>query len=159
MTNVDISRREVLRGLGGLALAPAIAPGARASQGGCPTSAIAAVPNRAVPVTNVEAYAQKSRIVIMARVRFAGAVVRESYLDAGLWLRRRAEHPRLRRIEDYGPLGVVHHFRLESPTDIDAPLQAAFRRRLARRRAAPCDVAEERRNTSAMVLPAGGAPG
>ena len=30
----------------------------------------------------VNAYAQKSRIVIMTRVRFAGAVVRRSYLDA-----------------------------------------------------------------------------
>lgn len=75
----------------------------------------------------VHAYAQKSRIVIMARVRFAGAVVRSSYLDAGLWLRRRAAHPLLRRVEDYGPLGVVHHFRLVAPTDIDAPLQALVR--------------------------------
>jgi uncharacterized C2H2 Zn-finger protein len=72
----------------------------------------------------VDAYAQKTRIVIQARVRFAGAVVRTSYLDASLWLRRRAEHPRLRRVEDYGKLGYGHHFRLESPADIDAPLQA-----------------------------------
>lgn len=75
----------------------------------------------------VQAYAQKSRIVIQARVRFAGAVVRTSYLDASLWLRRRATHPRLRRVEDYGPLGVGHHFRLEVPTDIDAPLRALMR--------------------------------
>ena len=72
----------------------------------------------------VQAYAQKSRIVIQARVRFAGAVVRSSYLDAGLWLRRRATHPLLRRVEDFGPLGFGHHFRLEAPTDIDAPLRA-----------------------------------
>jgi hypothetical protein len=72
----------------------------------------------------VQSYAQKSRIVIQARVRFAGAVVHASYLDAGLWLRRRATHPLLRRVEDYGPLGVVHRFRLEAPTDIDAPLRA-----------------------------------
>jgi hypothetical protein len=75
----------------------------------------------------VTAYAQKSRIVIMARVRFAGAVVRTSYLDAGLWLRRRAEHPRLRRVEDFGPLGCVHHFRLEHPDEIDAALEALMR--------------------------------
>jgi hypothetical protein len=72
----------------------------------------------------VNAYAQKSRIVIMSRVRFAGAVVRASYLDANLWLRRRVDHPRLRRVEDYGALGFGHHFRLETPTDIDAPLEA-----------------------------------
>jgi hypothetical protein len=70
------------------------------------------------------AYEQKSRIVIQARVRFAGAVVRASYLDASLWLRRRAEHRLLRRVEDFGPLGYGHHFRLEAPTDIDAQLQA-----------------------------------
>jgi hypothetical protein len=72
----------------------------------------------------VTAYAQKSRLVIQARVRFAGAVVRDGYLDAGLWLRRRVEHPRLRRVEDFGKLGYGHHFRLESPADIDAELQA-----------------------------------
>jgi hypothetical protein len=75
----------------------------------------------------VTAYAQKSRLVIQARVRFAGAVVRTTYLDAGLWLRRRADHPRLRRVEDFGPLGYGHHFRLEHPTEIDAPLQGLMR--------------------------------
>ena len=71
----------------------------------------------------VTVYAQKSRITIMARVRFAGAVVHNSYLDAGLWLRRKATHPALRKIEDYGRLGCVHHFRLTSPDDVDARLR------------------------------------
>jgi hypothetical protein len=71
----------------------------------------------------VRAYAQKSRIVIQARVRFAGAVVRAGYLDAGLWLRRRVDHPRLRRVDDFGRLGYVHHFRLESPFEIDESLE------------------------------------
>jgi hypothetical protein len=68
-------------------------------------------------------YAQKTRIVIMVRVRFAGAVVRVGYLDAGLWLRRRISHPKLDRVDDYGPLGYVHHFRLTSPEDIDTELE------------------------------------
>jgi hypothetical protein len=72
----------------------------------------------------VTAYAQKTRIVIQARVRFAGAVVRIAYLDATLWLRRRADHPRLQRVEDLGALGFGHHFRLEQPTDIDPALEA-----------------------------------
>ena len=71
----------------------------------------------------VTAYAQKTRLVIMARVRFAGVVVRTGHLDAGLWLRRRVEHPRLQRVEDYGRLGFGHHFSLEHPADIDAGLQ------------------------------------
>jgi hypothetical protein len=76
---------------------------------------------------NVTAYAQKSRITIMARVRFAGAVVHASYLDAGLWMRRPVEHPTLRRTEDFGRLGFVHHFRLEHPDDIDRALEALMR--------------------------------
>lgn len=75
----------------------------------------------------VTAYAQKSRITIMARVRFAGAVVHDTYVDAGLWMRRRVEHPLLRRTEDFGRLGFVHHFRLERPEDVDAALQGLMR--------------------------------
>jgi hypothetical protein len=71
-------------------------------------------------------YAQKSRITIMARVRFAGAIVHTSYVDAGLWLRRRVDHPRLRKI-DFGRLGQVHHFRLERPEDVDSALEALMR--------------------------------
>ena len=75
----------------------------------------------------VVAYAQKSRITIMARVRFAGAVVHASYVNGHLWMRRRVEHPTLRRTEDFGRLGFVHHFRLEKPDDVDAALQALMR--------------------------------
>jgi hypothetical protein len=71
----------------------------------------------------VTVYAQKTRIVIMARVRFAGAVVRVGHLDAGLWLRRRISHSKLDRVEDFGRLGFGHHFRLTSPEDIDAELE------------------------------------
>jgi hypothetical protein len=75
----------------------------------------------------VTVYAQKTRIVIQHRVRFAGAIVHHSYVDAGVWLHRRAEHPRLRRVEDLGSLGVVHYFRLEHPDDVDASLIALLR--------------------------------
>jgi len=76
----------------------------------------------------VTCYAQKTRIVIQARVRFAGPIVRNSYLDAGLWLRTRETHPRLRIVEDFGRLGYVHHFRLESPDDIDDALRDLMRK-------------------------------
>ena len=75
----------------------------------------------------VTVYAQKTRIVITARVRFAGAVVRREWLDAGLWLKRRAEHPRLTRVEDFGAAGYGHHFRLARPGDVDAALAALVR--------------------------------
>jgi hypothetical protein len=75
----------------------------------------------------VTIYAQKSRIVFQARVRFAGAVVRAGYLDAGLWLRRRVHHPRLRKTESFGALGYGLHFRLTQPADIDRELGTLMR--------------------------------
>jgi hypothetical protein len=76
---------------------------------------------------SVTVYAQKTRIVIQARVRFAGAVVRKDWLDAGLWLKRRAEHPRLVRIESLGTAGFGHHFRLSRPEEVDEALAALMR--------------------------------
>jgi hypothetical protein len=75
----------------------------------------------------VTVYAQKTRIVFQARVRFAGAVVRGTWLDAGLWLKRLVNHPRLHRVENFGPLGYGHHFRLERAKDVDRALRALVR--------------------------------
>ena len=75
----------------------------------------------------VTVYAQKTRIVLQARVRFAGAVVRGRWLDAALWLKRRVNHPRVHRIEDFGRLGYGVHFRLTGPTDIDERIVALMR--------------------------------
>jgi hypothetical protein len=70
----------------------------------------------------VTVYAQKTRIVIQVRVRFAGVTVRKDCLDAHLWLKRRVTHPRLARVEDFGRLGFGLHFRLSRPEDIDEAL-------------------------------------
>lgn len=75
----------------------------------------------------VTVYAQKTRIVIQGRVRFAGAVVHRDWLDAGLWLKRHAEHRCLSRIESFGRLGYGHHFRLRQPGDIDEALAGLVR--------------------------------
>jgi hypothetical protein len=83
----------------------------------------------------VTVYAQKTRIVLQARVRFAGAVVHPQWLDAGLWLRRRVAHPRVHRIEDFGRLGYGVHFRLRSPADIDARMTRLMREAYAAARA------------------------
>src|SRR5882724_5370596 len=72
----DITQRDVLRGLGGLALTGAIGCGKRepgepgeptveiaqsiAGVGTCATATIAAVANSAIVISNVEAYAEKS---------------------------------------------------------------------------------------------------
>ena len=82
----------------------------------------------------VTVYAQKTRIVIQARVRFAGAVVRRDWLDAGLWLKRRVEHPCLTRVESLGRLGYGLHFRLRQPEDADEALGDLRPRGLRHRR-------------------------
>jgi len=72
-------------------------------------------------------YAQKTRIVFQVRVRFGGAVVRTTWLDASLWLKRKVRHPRLQRIENFGALGYGLHFRLTRPGDVDRRLRALVR--------------------------------
>jgi hypothetical protein len=75
----------------------------------------------------ITAYAQKSRITIMASVRFAGVSVRKAHLVAHLWMRRRVEHPLLKKTDDYGKLGFVHIFHLTHPSDVDDQLKAFMR--------------------------------
>jgi hypothetical protein len=87
-------------------------------------NAFVALARRCGPAT---VYAQKTRIVIQARVRFAGAVVRKKWLDASMWLKRRVEHPGLMRVEDFGRLGFGHHFRLANRADIDPALGRLMR--------------------------------
>jgi len=75
----------------------------------------------------VTVYAQKTRIVIQARVRFASVVVRKNWLDAGMWLKPQIERPRLVRVEDSGRLDFGHHFRLAKREDIDDGMAALMR--------------------------------
>ncbi|MGH2523633.1 MAG: DUF5655 domain-containing protein, partial [Anaerolineales bacterium] len=70
----------------------------------------------------VGVYALKSRIVFQAEAQFAAAMPRKRWLDGQFWLKRRAEHPLIRRVEmhvfrDYG-----HVFRLARPDDLDEAL-------------------------------------
>jgi hypothetical protein len=75
----------------------------------------------------VTVYAQKTRIVIQGRVRFAGAVVRSQWLDASIWLKRRAKHPLIDRVESFGRSGFGIHFRLREPDDIDETMAGLMR--------------------------------
>jgi Domain of unknown function (DUF5655) len=70
----------------------------------------------------VKAFPVKTRIVFQAEVQFAAAMPRKRWLDAYLWLRRQAAHPRIHKLEmgifrDYG-----HIFRLKRPEDLDEDL-------------------------------------
>ena len=67
----------------------------------------------------VTAYALKTRIVFQAETQFAAAMPRKHWLEGYLWLRRRAAHPLIHRVEmrvfrDYG-----HVFRLNRLSDLD----------------------------------------
>jgi hypothetical protein len=84
--------------------------------------------NRLVEITGqygpVTVYAQKTRIVFMVQVRFANLVVRKHWLDFGLWLTRRVEHPLLRKTAVFGPNSFGLGFRLSRPEEIDPALEA-----------------------------------
>ncbi len=67
----------------------------------------------------VTVYAQKTRIVCQVRVRFAGAMPKKHWLDAGLWLKRRATHPRLHRVELIPPDDHAHTFRFHHVGEMD----------------------------------------
>jgi hypothetical protein len=69
---------------------------------------------------DVEVIAQRSRIVIMGRVRFAGATVGKRSLRLGFALTRRLDDPRF-RIESYGERWNVHRFTASRPGDLDIP--------------------------------------
>lgn len=75
----------------------------------------------------VTVYAQKTRIVCQARVRFAGATTKKRWLDAALWLKRRVEHPRLHRVELIPPGEHAHTFRFRDLSEIDAAFARLIR--------------------------------
>ncbi len=48
-------------------------------------------------------------------------------LKCTFWLKRRASHPLIRRVELIPPGDYIHHFRLQAAGDLDAGLQALLR--------------------------------
>jgi len=75
----------------------------------------------------VTMYPQKTRIVCMVRVRFAGASTTRGTLNAHLWLKRRAEHPALRRVEFIPPGEHLHYFKFERLGEFDRGFAALVR--------------------------------
>lgn len=69
------------------------------------------------PVTVI---AQKTRIAVMGRVRFAGAVVRRDKFIASFALTRRIDDSRL-RVEVYNDRWIAHRFDVRSPADLEIP--------------------------------------
>jgi hypothetical protein len=77
------------------------------------------------PVTMIP---QKTRVVFMVRMRFAGATVRKTNLRIGLILERKlAADPRIEKIETFGPLCHGHYFRIERASQLDRAMQRWIR--------------------------------
>lgn len=62
-------------------------------------------------------------ISFQVRARSIGVTPRASWVDLTLWLKGGQTHPRMRKVDDYGSLGRVLHFRLTSEDDLDADLR------------------------------------
>jgi hypothetical protein len=68
----------------------------------------------------IEVIAQKTRIVIMAQVRFAGAQVHRDRLLANFALSRRIDDPMFRH-DVYGERWIAHRFTVRDPAELDDP--------------------------------------
>jgi hypothetical protein len=78
----------------------------------------------------VTVYAQKTRIVMQVRARFAGASVRKNWLECAVPFQRRVESPRFIRIDDPTRTDGVHwlhYFTLASVEEVDDEVRAWLR--------------------------------
>ena len=65
---------------------------------------------------------QARGIVYQVRARAIGLAPKDRWIDLTLWLKSGATHPRVRKVDDYGSLGRVLHFRLVREEDLDPAL-------------------------------------
>ena len=69
---------------------------------------------------------QKTRIVFLVRVRFAGVIVQSSGLKTHFWLTRPVRDERF-KIEQYSPTTFVHVFRLSQASQLNQQLKSLLR--------------------------------
>jgi hypothetical protein len=73
---------------------------------------------------DVQVLAQKTRLVCVARVRFAGLSPRRNGFLANFALRRWLDSPRIHKKTDYGPRWRAHHVLVRADADLDDELNA-----------------------------------
>jgi hypothetical protein len=73
---------------------------------------------------DVQVIAQKTRLVCVARVRFAGLEPRKTSFLANFALHRWVDSPRIVKTEDYGPRWRRHIICVQSNADLDDELRA-----------------------------------
>lgn len=72
---------------------------------------------------DVQVIAQKTRLVCVARVRFAGLYARKNGFLAGFGLHRWIHSPRIVKTRDYGPRWRAHYVDIRSEDDLNDELQ------------------------------------
>ena len=75
----------------------------------------------------VEMIPQKTRIVFLARMRFAAAMPRRNWLEGHLNLARRVDDVRFFKVVRYGANTYTHSFRAPDASFFDAPFAALVR--------------------------------
>ena len=60
--------------------------------------------------------------MFQVRARSIGVTPHAKWVDLSLWLKGDETHPRVRKVDDYGALGRILHFRITSEEDIDPGL-------------------------------------
>ena len=98
---------------------------------------------------------EKTRIAFQVRMSFAQVTPRQHWLDGHVVLARRRPHPRFRRIDTISARNHVHHFRLVSPTEVDAEFSSWLREAYA----VGAQAHLEPRRGALPALAAGGARG
>jgi hypothetical protein len=73
---------------------------------------------------DVQVLPQKTRLVAVARVRFAGLYPRKSHFIASFALHRWLANRRIAKTVDYGPRWRGHYVRITSAADLDDELRA-----------------------------------
>jgi hypothetical protein len=73
---------------------------------------------------DVQVLPQKTRLVAVARVRFAGLYPRTDHSVAGFALHRWLTNRRIVKTVDYGPRWRGHYLRIASAADLDDELRA-----------------------------------
>ncbi len=73
---------------------------------------------------DVQVIPQKTRLVAVARVRFAGLQPRKDHFVAAFALHRWLKSPRIIRTVDYGPRWRGHFVRVRSAADLDDQFRA-----------------------------------
>lgn len=76
---------------------------------------------------DVQVIPQKTRLVAVARVRFAGLTPAKNSFRAAFALHRWLKSPRIIKTTDYGPRWRIHYVQVKSAADLDDELHAWLR--------------------------------